>query len=261
MFRGIRNYHRRLPHISTCILYYRSEGNHDSDSHDILIDAVREPNKFSDVLIAWLERDVTWITARSRFSAGWRQHRNYDVDRIIRAANMFDLLPRNDFPADIPLPNSLASAVEESKNKFRQLPPSDKRNAVLAALGRVGKQSLKQRVLHRSRVLTNIIGSLIPEIDIVTDAAVNCRNMYVHGNASDRNREHLPKFATFLTDTLEFVFCASDLVDMGWDIEEWCRKPILAGHPFYHYLDAYRGNLSNLKNALGNTDENCQVNG
>ena len=234
----------------------RIKVNSESDFRDILIDAVGEPKKFSDVLSAWLERDVTWRPARARFSTGWGQHRDYDADRIVRAANMFDLLPANDFPEDIPLSDELASAVAESKEKFHQLPLSDKRNAVLDALGRVGKQSHKQRIQHRSRVLNDVIGDLIPEVNIVTDAAVDCRNMYVHGDVSDRNRETLPRFLIFLTNTLEFIFCASDLVELGWDIGEWCRKPKLAGHPFCDYLYAYNANLAEFKRAWRDTDGN-----
>ena len=217
------------------------------DFHDVLIDGCREPGKFGNLLRAWLKRDEKWLIARERFSEGWAQQQKYDGSRIVGAANMFDLLPDEGLPKDTQLPDDLASAVSESKNRFRQLPQSLKRDEVLGSLGRIKQQSLKQKIRYRSSFLTNVIGNHIPEINIVTDAAVDLRNLYVHGGKSDQKIKKLRKHQIFLTDTLEFVFCASDLVNLGWDIEAWCQKLKVAGHPFCYYLRSYKTNLSELK--------------
>ena len=191
--------------------------NREPRFHDILVDAVAQPDKFEELIRAWLERDESWLIARARFSTAWGKQRNYDPDRLIAAANMFDHLPKEALPKNAP-----------PKQKIR----------------------LKQKIRHRSKFLAEVIGEHIPEIDCVTDAAVDLRNFYVHGGGSSRKREKLPEFLDFLTDTLEFVFCTSDLAELGWDIASWCRE-LKGGHPCHHpfciYFRNYQDELSKLK--------------
>lgn len=223
----------------------RETGNREPHFHDILIDAVAQPTKFAELICAWLERDESWRIARARFSTAWGKQRNYDPDRLIAAANMFDLLPKEALPENVPLSSELEEAIQESIRLFEGLLQGEEIDSVRNALGRIKHLPLKQKIRHRSRVLTNLIGPYIPDIDLVTDAAVNLRNFYVHGNG--RKRDKLGQFQTFLTDTLEFVFCASDLAELGWDVASWCRNPKGAGHPFCVYLQNYQDELSKLK--------------
>ena len=225
--------------------------NRDPDFRDILIDAVVEPRKFEELISAWLKRDESWRIARARFSTAWGKQKNYDPDRVVAAANMFDHLPKEALPGpeNMPLPIELGQAVQEALERFEGLSPSPEKESVLNALSRVKNiQTLKQKIRYRSRFLTNVI--YIPEINCVTDAAVDLRNFYVHGSGSRRKKEKLPEFQIFLTDTLEFVFCASDLVELGWDIGSWWREPKGAGHPFCNYLRSYQDELSKLKRRL-----------
>lgn len=78
-------------------------------------------------------------------------------------------------------------------------------------------------------------------MELDEDAAVDLRNMCVHGSTlSSTSRERLQGPAiVFLTDTLEFVFCVSDLVESGWDIETWHREQKSTNHPFAAYLRSY----------------------
>ena len=218
------------------------------DFRDILIDGSRNPRKFGTIIRAWLERDETWLIARERFSEGWKQQTNYDGDRVVRAANMFDLLPNGALPENQPLPNELASAVSATQDCFKMLEKSPERESILNALGRIKQLSLKQKIRYRSSILTNVIGDHISDIDAVTNAAVDLRNLYVHGGAgyTEKKKQNLRNNHVFLTDTLEFVFCASDLVELGWDIKAWGLKLKLTGHPFYRYLRDYKTNLSEL---------------
>lgn len=222
----------------------RGSDSGESDSHDILIDAVSEPDKFANLMCAWLRCDDTWKAARYRFSDGWRKQNSFDPDRMVGAANMFDLLPSDAVPKEVPLPIDLSTAIEESRELFRGLQKSSKRDAVLGFLGRIKRQSLKDKIRYRSTFITNVIGEWIQDLDRVTDAAVELRNFYVHGDTPDRKRARLERSLGFLTRTLEFVFCASDLLEIGWDLGSWYRRPKVAGHPFCDYLHAYDHNLS-----------------
>jgi hypothetical protein len=71
--------------------------------------------------------------------------------------------------------------------------------------------------------LADVAAEHFPEITMVTDEAVNCRNYYVHGGEPrlDYNREF--GAVIFFTDTLEFVFAASDLIEAGWDFQAWIK--------------------------------------
>ena len=222
---------------------------------NILIRPVQDSKVFSSVLEAWLARDEKrqkWRTARERLSSSWLSNswgkRGYDHDRLIRAANVFDLLPDDEFGDNEPLSQELEAAVKGAREIFLGLDESDDRDIVLGTLGRVGERKLKKKIRRRAESIAEGIGHLIPEFELVINKAVDCRNLYVHG--SDK-RGVTPKLCdscvVFLADTLEFIFFASDLADAGWDIAGWCQKPSPYGHPFADYLFLYERSLDRLK--------------
>ena len=241
----------QTPLSTAYINTYPNLDRHSDDAkrhhYDVLIDAVEQPDKFAGLISDWLKRDEHWHDARMRFSWGWEKHRSYDADRIVGAANMFDLIPKDAFPKDVTLQCDLEAAVQESKGRFKNLPQSSERDAVLTELGKVGKLSLKEKIRHRVVKITNVIGELIPEVDFVTDQAVDLRNLYVHGDRSGRQKEGSGHSMIFLTNTLEFVFCVSDLLDSGWDLDAWVRWDKIPGHPFTNFISEYKQDLSVLK--------------
>jgi hypothetical protein len=54
----------------------------------------------------------------------------------------------------------------------------------------------------------------------------------------------------FFTNTLEFVFAASDLIEAGWDIKAWSEIGTVMSHPFGAYRLTYTRNLEELKALL-----------
>ena len=80
--------------------------------------------------------------------------------------------------------------------------------------------------------------------------AVLCRNHFVHGSEEAFDYwEEAGAFA-FLADTLEFVFAASDLIELGWDYTSWREKGSTLSHRFGAYVDAYNMNLRMLKELI-----------
>ena len=214
------------------------------------MDAGRDPDGFAGVLAAWLERNKTWRVARKRFFQSSEEDKIYGADRIISAANIFDLLPEADFSdPETPLSN-LTCAAETAKELFHSLPHSIDRDSVLGALGRVGKWTLKRTIRHRSRILLDKLEEPLSELSLVTDEAVNCRNHYVHGMSSRINYNKESHATMFLTATLAFVCAASDLVEAGWNIADWRKTGAHAHHPFGRYLDSYCSELAQLKSLL-----------
>jgi len=217
---------------------------------DVLIYPADQSNLFSSILGNWLARHSEWHEARGRFSISFANQNSYSIDRIIGSANMFDLLPKLAFPPEEPLPENINSAREECQRIFRLLPVSQERDSVLSALGRLGKNSLKSKIRYRAGKVVERAGMLFPDLNLVTDEAVNCRNRYVHGTDSKIDYEKEFDTFVFLTDTLEFVFAASDLLEAGWDIIAWSKIPTSMSHPFGRYRINYLKSLECLKELL-----------
>ena len=217
---------------------------------DVLLEAVRQPDDFCRVLASWLDRDESWRAARARFSTCFAKQNSSNIDRLIAAANMFDILPACAVPSDIPLSKELDEARLASRKAFRALPPSPERDSVLGALGRVGKANLKHRVRYRAANILKETADRFPELTTVIDEAVNCRNFYVHGTDASFDYEAHFDAVTFFTDTLEFVFAASDLVEAGWDVKTWSNLGTTMSHRFARYRINYALQLQALKALL-----------
>jgi hypothetical protein len=225
-----------------------SEGWRKPHPADILLDAVRDRPEFCSVLARWLARHESWQEPRLRFSYSFAE-RGYEIDRVVAAANMFDILPSPAVSGTVTLSSELLRARETCRGIFKALPPSPERDSVLSALGRIGTASLKRKIRHRNLVIDGKT-ELFPELSLVTDEAVNCRNHYVHGsNAAFDYADNFRLFAFFI-NALEFVFAASDLIECGWNIGTWSRRGTTGSHPFGAFRAEYLQNLDLLKKAL-----------
>lgn len=210
---------------------------------DLLLDPIRRTEEFASVMCAWMEMDEERQDARQRFHSSFAHQRKYSVERLIGAANMFDILPKSATPKDIELPDELLDAKLRCREIFNALPISYERGSVLNALGRVGKASLKHKTRHRAQYIVDAIGEWFPDLVLVLDAAVNCRNHYVHGSASKIGYRQNFDLVSFFTDTLEFVYAASELIEAGWNIRTFIETPTTMSHPFGAYRVNYDANL------------------
>jgi hypothetical protein len=157
--------------------------------------------------------------ARTRFATAFHS-RSFGISRIVGAANMFDILPESHAPTRRVLDEQTQGAVDECRTRFRALADSFARQSVLSALGRVGTASLRDKVCHRADIII-AADHRFAELHLPCTQAVQCRNHYVHGSeaAFDYSKE-IGAFA-FLTETLEFVFAVSDLIELGWNYHFW----------------------------------------
>jgi hypothetical protein len=232
----------------------RREPSHGSERTphpaEVLLDAVRQPEQFSAVLRSWLDRQEAWHDARLRFFDSFAEQWTYGIDRLIRAANMFDILPDSAAPKHVELTDELNKAQSECLRLFCALPDSPERSSILEALKRIGESTLKRKVRYRAERLIEVLGERFPELLVVTDQAVNCRNYYVHGGKPRFDYDKNFNVVAFLTDTLQFVFAASDLIECGWGIKAWSEIPSSMAHPFGCYRVTYEGNLQSLKALL-----------
>jgi hypothetical protein len=223
----------------------RSKDERNPHVADLLINAVEQPEAFSRILENWLVRDQAWRAARGRFFNSSSKGR-YDHDRLIAAANVFDILPSSAVPPKTEISEQLEAAKNACRDIFKALPDSPERSSVLGELGRVGKSRLKQKIRYRAQPLVDAMDTQLPELLLVTDEAVNCRNYYVHGGKRRFDYECNFEMVTFFTDTLEFVFVASDLIEAGWDVMAWARRGSMMTHPVGTYRIAYREHLQRI---------------
>ena len=138
-------------------------------------------------------------------------------------------------------------AKQRCQKIFNSLPDSYERGSVLNALGRVGKASLKHKTRHRAGYVVSAIGVRLPDLVSVLDVAIDCRNHYVHGSESKIDYSENLNMVTFFTNTLEFVFAASELTEAGWDIRAFMDTPTSMSHPFGAYRVSYDANLQAFK--------------
>ena len=166
---------------------------------------------------------------------------------------MFDILPASAVPADVTLPPELLDARVRGRELFRALPDTPERNSVLNALGRIGKSNLKGKIRHRAEPILHALGDRFEDLLSVVDEAVDCRNHYVHGNSPSYDyASNFFETVAFFTDTLEFVFGASDLMQSGWDIRAWSLRGTSRSHCFGAYCDSYKERLAKLQALRGN---------
>jgi hypothetical protein len=217
---------------------------------DILLFAIAQPAEFARVLECWFARESDWHEARRRFFNSFARQRTYDIDRLVGAANMFDILPTSAVPDSVTIPVCLGLAQKASRELFRALPQTLERDIILGALGRIGKSSLKHKVRHRADRLAQLAGEWFPDLLTVVDESVNCRNYYVHGSETTFDYDRNFNAVVFFTDTLEFVFAASDLIEAGWDIRSWIMQGTTMSHPFGRYRVNYPLALKNLNKLL-----------
>ena len=223
------------------------QGGRIPHSFDVLLNPISEPDIFAKVMQNWLASDEERRDARSRFLTSFRNQNEYDTDRLIRAANMFDILPASAVPVDVELSPELIDAKKQCRELFRTLPKSLEREAMLNALGRIGKPSLKHKVLSRGRFLIDGMSDTFPELKMVLEAAVDCRNHYVHGSPSKIDYRQESDTTGFLTDALEFVFVVSDLNDMGWNPYAYINKYTTMSHTLGAFRVDYAERLHSLK--------------
>lgn len=216
---------------------------------DVPLDPIRRRKEFDSVLKHWVGRHYEWRFARGRLLGCMRQRNKYGPERLVAAANMFDILPKSSVPDEVELTAETASARDASVELFRKLPVAADRNSALSALGRLGQASLPKKVAYRTAIVESQIGARFADLQFVASIAVKCRNFYVHGSSGDLDFERVEPLVSFLTDTLEFIFVSSDFIEAGWDAARWNGEPKGWGHSFARYRSGYDIGLARLREA------------
>jgi len=224
--------------------------HHQPDRMSRPFDPVGRPDEFMRALKNWIDRDDKMKIVRTRHLSCMEKADTYSVDRLVAAANMFDLLPPDTWPPVLALSDDLAEFQAGAVKTLDALPQSQDRNSVLAAVKRIGKPSLPKKVLHRWAIAGKDIPGVFPELDYVLKQAVKCRNHFVHGPSDTFKFERAEPFLVFMTDALEFVFGFSDLVESDWSAAQWGGRHYSNGHTFSRFRWGYDATLAAFKASM-----------
>ncbi|MEJ8866798.1 HEPN domain-containing protein [Pseudomonas jessenii] len=207
---------------------------------------------FSNVFHNWIHRHDEWCIARSRILHSQRNGTYYDENRLIAAANAFDLLPDSSYPEIGKLTEETSLKKERCKEIIMEMKHGDERSQILGTLNFWGSK-LRDKILCKSKVVQENFNNHFQDLDDVLKIALKSRNFYVHG--SDYGHKFYQELTTFLTDTLEFVFIAADLIECGWDASQWVKQGHGMGHPLARYLHLYPSEIIrfNTAKALAST--------
>lgn len=224
-----------------CLAWTRQRDGRRPRARDMPINGGVEPTVFSAMLASWLRNEESRRVARARFAETFAQGNQYTSERLVSAANMFDLLASECLKSPDAVPADIARARDAAIQLFEKLPQSDLKRQALGDLGRLGKRNLKSKILQRSEKLMAAAPGKYSHINEVITKSVDARNYYVHGTPVGVKRvKFFREMMTFHTDVLEFVFGATELLDAGWDYGAWASHGTSMSHPFGEFAANYK---------------------
>src|SRR5471030_1268143 len=219
-----------------------------SNSRDIPITPQVDSAEFYNVFYNWIQRHDSWLPARLRIINWQKNGRQYDENRLVAAANAFDILPDTTYPETGELSAATLEARRQCKAIIRALESGPEKEQASNTLSFWGGKSLKLKVLSRSRIIHNSFGDYFAELDSILIIAISARNYFVHGT-NKFGYEHYDDLISLLTDALEFVFVASDLIECGWDAKRWAAKRPGFSHPLAAFYRSYHSQVPDFLSA------------
>jgi hypothetical protein len=139
---------------------------------DVPLDPIQRPEEFSGILKNWICREARWKLSRVRYVNCLSKGNYYDADRLIAAANTFDILPAEAVPLPIALPDDLAESRSACLTILKKHPPSQDRDSAISALKRMGKPSLPKKIQHRTAMVVTHFRSRFDELAYIVKLAV-----------------------------------------------------------------------------------------
>lgn len=201
---------------------------------DMPLDGVRRADEFRRVFEGWFSSNEHSV-ARARLHSCREAGNRFDLDRLVAAANLFD---HTNTLTSKEIPPQLERVRDDCLSALRELPHCDDRDSAIQALSRIGTPTLMKKVLSRAAVLKRHFP--LEDLDEVLRQAILCRNYFVHGPGDTRFKYDVVKSHTiFLTEALEFVFAAAELIECGWEASNWRNRAHTSHHWFSRFISDY----------------------
>ncbi|MHC8292484.1 ApeA N-terminal domain 1-containing protein [Pseudomonas sp. LB3P58] len=215
-------------------------------ANDAPLNPIHRPDEFSAVLQNWIIREPEWSIGRIQYLNGLNKNRSYDTDRLVSAANAFDILPSKATLPNKEITQEYNTAREECIKILETLPKSDDRAAAIGVMKRWGRANLRSKVLHRAEIVKSHCPQISDGIDRVLVLAIKTRNYFVHGS-DDFKYKSYEEFLPLFTDALEFVFSASDIIECGWDPKAWLETRPSYSHNYSYFIKSFKNEIKLLK--------------
>lgn len=221
---------------------------------DALVNGGLHEEEFTRVLIAWVNSAAERSVARRRFIDNFRRGRSFNTDRLVGAANAFDILPSTDFVKQGALPSEVVSLLVGFEQEIKERAKSsaavnEYRERLLNNLGFVRGLNLRSKILQRWSSVPNCIRTRLPGMPEAIAHSVRARNFFVHGTPINMKIEDFYGLASFFTDTLEFVFGVSELCFCGWDAERWIKESYSTSR-YKWYMSNFPEHMKRLEAAI-----------
>lgn len=211
-----------------------------------------DEDEFHRVFVNWTNKHHEWSVARKRILRWQASCHHYDENRLIAAVNAFDILPDKIYPKVGTLSKEAEAKKADCKEIIKKLPHGNERSQILNTLKFWGSQ-LRDKILERSNIIKIQLNAHLPQLDELLIIGLKARNFYVHG--TDYGHQHYEDLTIFLTNTMEFVFLASDLVECGWNLAKWADGEPSSGHPMASYLYSYKSDIIKFNSAKARASE------
>jgi hypothetical protein len=226
--------------------------NQDAYYSEPLMDVKNE--NFSLLLKNWFERDDLETVRYSFYNAYFRE--SYSAERLITAANMFDIFPDNGDEAEILNPKLVTLLDELKVHVAEKLAEHySARDAIINLIKKFSKKkrkSLSKRIEERVKVIETF-GWMLPSdlvgLRRIYKYAIESRNYHVHGTESDKlTPAQFYEFQYLFIVTLEFIYATSELIECGWIRDN--NRPNEPYHKISRFLEEMRFELIKLDKAL-----------
>ncbi len=208
---------------------------------------------FPQFLGSWfshVDRDIVRYSFYDSFLKG----RSYSSDRLINAANMFDIFPSSKENSKKVLKQEetekLKTLKQHIKEEFSEL--DDIKSSLLMSIGFLTRKSLKDRVNERITVIESYLvsrGFNLEDIDFVLGLAIKARNYHVHGTEFKQLTLHqMHQFQILFTCFFELIYALSELIECGWGKENISHR-----NEYHPVLDSERylkSEIATLKNTV-----------
>ena len=224
------------------------------DYLDRLVQVEIEIDEFNTIVNNWFLRQENWKFARSEFFTVFNDFK-YSSDTLIKLSNLFDILPSDTNKKKAPiLSDELKEARDKAVKDFSDLVDSPEKKTVLNILRKIGnpkRKTLRDRILERYSILSDVGFVELNEIDTVVKQIVRCRNFFVHGDRSEFDYLENTDLICFFIDTLFFIYAASEMIESGWRFNNW-EANNFNEHPFSMYITSYNEYVVLLNKVIGN---------
>lgn len=124
---------------------------------DMPLDGVRRPEEFTNVVEKWFASDAH-IAARARLYSCLQDGDSFTPDRLVAAANLFDL-------TSIGSPSEISPELEQAKQEclrvLRSAPPSGDRDSAIQGIQRIGSLTLLKRYFRERKFCMDTFSWLI----------------------------------------------------------------------------------------------------